>query len=66
MRNLNVFVWILALTIIIYSFIKNPTSETILGFEVNIWIYRLFWGVVAALSILEQFRMIRTNRSKSK
>lgn len=66
MRNLNVFVWILALTIIIYSFIKNPTTESILGFEVNIWIYRLIWSIIAALSILEQYRMIRTNRSKSK
>lgn len=66
MRNLNVFVWIFALTIIIYSFIQNPTTESILGFEVNIWIYRLVWGIIAALSILEQYKMIRTNRSKSK
>jgi len=66
MRNLNVFVLIFAFTIIIYSFIKNPISERIFGFEVNIWIYRLIWGIILALSILEQFKIIRTNRSKSK
>ena len=61
----NVFVWILALTLIIYSFIKNPTSESVLGIEVNIWIYRLFWGIIAAFSIFEQIKIIRMNRSKS-
>ena len=64
-KIIYVFVWILALTLFIYSIIKNPTSESIFGIEVNIWAYRLFWGLIAAFSFYELFKIIRTNRSKS-
>lgn len=60
----NVFAWILSLTLIIYSFIKNPTSESIFGFEVNIWIYRLFWGIIGAYSVFETFKIIKSKKSK--
>ena len=64
-KIVSVFAWVLALTLFTYSFIKNPTSESIFGFEVNIWIYRIFWGIIATFFIFENFKIIRTNRSKS-
>ena len=64
-KDFIVFVWILAITLFIYSFIKNPASESIFGFEINIWIYRLFWGIVAAVSLFDYYKIKRDNRSKS-
>ena len=63
-KNLNVFVWILALTLLIYSFIKNPTSGSLFGFEINIWIYRIFWGIVGVLSVIYHFKSLKTKKSK--
>ncbi len=55
-KNINVFVWVMALTLLIYSFIKNPSSESLFGFEINIWIYRLFWGIIAIFSIIYHYK----------
>ena len=54
-KNINVFVWIMALTLLIYSFIKNPSFGSLFGFEINIWIYRLFWGIIATFSIIYHY-----------
>jgi uncharacterized membrane protein len=63
-KNINVFVWIMALTLLIYSFIKNPSFESLFGFEINIWIYRLFWSIIAILSIIYHFKSSKTKSPK--
>ena len=47
-KYLTLAMAILGVITVIYSFFGNM-SETadILGFEVNIWVYRLFWSVLA-------------------
>jgi hypothetical protein len=55
-KNINVFVRMLALTLLIYSFIKNSPSESLFGFEINIWFYRLFWGIIAIFSIIYHYK----------
>ncbi len=55
-KNINVLVWIMALTLLIYSFIKNPSFESLFGFEINIWFYRLFWGIIAIFSIIYHYK----------
>ncbi len=46
---MNLIVGILAMATVIYSFFGNmETTASILMFDVNIWIYRLFWAVLAA------------------
>jgi hypothetical protein len=54
-KKLNVFVWMLALTLLIYSFIKNSPSESLFVFEINIWLYRLFWAIIAIFSIIYHY-----------
>jgi hypothetical protein len=63
-KNINVFVWIMALTLLIYSFIKNPSFESLFGFEINTWIYRLFWSSIAILSIIYHFKSSKTKSLK--
>ena len=46
--SFNLIVGILALITVIYSFFGTDSEASILMFDVNIWIYRLFWVVIAA------------------
>ncbi len=46
--SFNLIVGILALISVIYSFFGNSSEASILMFDVNIWVYRLFWTVITA------------------
>ncbi len=54
MRNKKwdlVFV-IIGILNIAFSFAGNNTIEVIFGFEINIWTYRIIWGVISVGSFL--------------
>ena len=38
---------IIALGNVIYSFWKYSDSTEFFGFEINVWIYRVFWSLIA-------------------
>ena len=40
---------------IIYFLIHQPSSETILGFEINGWFYLIIWILVVAISLYQFF-----------
>lgn len=44
-------VGILALLSVIYSFFVTDSEASILMFNVDIWLYRLFWAIIAAICI---------------
>jgi hypothetical protein len=44
--SFNLIVGILSLITVIYSFFGKVSEANILMFEVNIWVYRLFWTVL--------------------
>ncbi|MBD0777983.1 hypothetical protein HPE56_09270 [Maribacter sp. ANRC-HE7] len=46
-KYLSLIMGILALGAVIYSFIGNAPTSKIIGMEVNIWVYRLFWCILA-------------------
>ncbi|GGG58002.1 hypothetical protein GCM10010976_31050 [Bizionia arctica] len=52
-KTVNLIIGILALGIVFYSFLGNSEYTSIFGFELNIWIYRLIWSVVAILIFYE-------------
>lgn len=47
---------IVAIANVIYSFFGNQESISVFGFEINLWIYRLFWGVIAVLLLYDYFK----------
>jgi len=46
-KTITLIVGILAVANVIYSFFGNSESDQIFGFEMNIWIYRLIWSLLA-------------------
>lgn len=52
------------LTNIIDSFIGKVESETIIGIEVNIWIYRIFWALISILIYYYVFQNIKSKKIK--
>jgi len=38
---------IIALGNVIYSFWKYSDTTEFFGFEINVWIYRIFWSLIA-------------------
>jgi len=54
--SMNLIVGILALVTVIYSFFGTSSTASILMFDVNIWVYRLFWTILAAGCFYDHFR----------
>mgnify|MGYP007105800272 CR=1 FL=1 len=46
-KIVNVIIVIIAVANVVYSFWKYSDSISFFGFEVNIWVYRLFWSLIA-------------------
>ena len=57
-KKLALIIGILAFANVIYSFYgyADTDSAQILGFEMNIWVYRLIWSVFALGTFAEYFR----------
>jgi len=58
----SILVGLLAISNIIYSFWKNPESEHLFFFEMNTWIYRLFWILLTVVIIYNLFNKKTTNK----
>ena len=56
MKTFYLIVGIIAVAQVLYSFWGNPDTGEIFGFEVNIWIYRLFWSVIAIPLLYGHFK----------
>ena len=52
---------LLAVLTVIYSFWENAATDYIFGFEVNIWIYRLFWSLLAIGILSGYFKRKKSN-----
>ena len=46
-KTVTLIVGLIAVAYVIYSFFGNSESQQIFGFEMNIWIYRLIWSLLA-------------------
>ena len=53
----NLAIGIIAIINIGYTFIKPTATERFFGIEVDIWIYRLIWLVVAFFSINQYLKL---------
>ena len=61
---LCLIIGILAIVLLMYNFIKNPINSHIIGFEVNVWIYRLFWGLIGYASIHDFIKNKKSNKDE--
>ena len=43
----SILIGIIAIANVIYSFFENSNLGSFFGFEINIWVYRLFWSFIA-------------------
>jgi len=46
---------IIAVGNVIYSFWKYSDSTEFFGLEVNVWIYRIFWSLIAIYMFYDKF-----------
>ncbi len=46
-KLVSILVVLLAFSNVVYSFWTNPDTEHFFGFEINTWVYRLFWTLLA-------------------
>ena len=46
---------IIAVGNVIYSFWKYSGSTEFFGLEVNVWIYRIFWSLIAIYMFYDKF-----------
>ncbi|TDS20538.1 hypothetical protein DFQ03_0184 [Maribacter caenipelagi] len=58
---MNLIVGIIALINVIYTFFGTNSTASILMFDVNIWVYRLFWTLLAAGCFYAHFK--KTNKA---
>ena len=54
-KLISILVVLLAISNIIYSFWKNPPYERFFGFEINTWVYRLFWILLTIIIFYNLF-----------
>ena len=51
----SILIGIIAIGNVIYSFWKYSDSTDFFGFEVNVWIYRIFWSLIAIGMFYDKF-----------
>ena len=57
----SILIGIIAIGNVIYSFWKYSDSTEFLGFEVNVWIYRIFWSLIAIYMFYDKFNKKKVN-----
>ena len=62
-KTVTLIIGILAVVNVIYSFFGNSDSEQIFGIEMNIWIYRLIWSVLAIGVFYDYNKKIKSEKS---
>ena len=55
----SIIIGIIAIGNVIYSFWKYSDSIEFFGFEINVWIYRIFWSLIAFGMLYDKFRKKR-------
>ena len=61
-KTLTLIIGILVVLNVLYSFWGSPNSEQIFGIEMNIWIYRSIWSLLAIGIFYDYFRKKRTSK----
>ena len=62
MKYLSLILGILAIANVMYTFLGNTAATPgIFGFEVPIWFYRLFWGILAIGCFYDYYRKSKKN-----
>lgn len=46
-RTILLLVGIIAVSNVVYSFFVNSLKASFFAFEINIWVYRLIWSLLA-------------------
>ena len=54
-RITSIIIGIIAIGNVIYSFWKYSDSTEFFGFEINVWIYRILWSLIAFGMLYEKF-----------
>jgi hypothetical protein len=54
-KTISLIIGMMAVATVVYSFFGNSLSGQIFGIEMNIWVYRLIWSVLAVLTISDYF-----------
>lgn len=52
----SILIILIAAGNVVYSFFSGMTSASILTIEMNIWVYRLIWAVLAVFLVLNHFK----------
>ena len=47
---------------VIESFFGNLESERMFGFEINIWVYRLIWSLIAFIIFYDHFKKVKSEK----
>ncbi|MEX0273711.1 MAG: hypothetical protein AB3N16_04970 [Flavobacteriaceae bacterium] len=47
---------ILAVGIIVYGFVQGHKTASVLGFEINIWLYRAVWALIGISSFRDFYQ----------
>jgi len=62
-KTLNLIVGIIAVANVIYSFWGSGENASILGFSMNIWLYRAIWTLIAVSSLYHYFKARKINNN---
>ncbi len=60
-KIISLIIGIMAIAMVVYSFWNNSTTESIFGIETNIWIYRLFWSIIAIILLYDYYKKRNCN-----
>ena len=52
----SLIIGVIAIMNVVYSFWKVSSSQSILGIEMNSWIYRLIWSALAVLFLYDYYK----------
>ena len=55
-KIISLIIGIMAILNIIDSFWSNPSTETMFSIEMNIWIYRLIWSIIAIILLYDYYK----------
>ena len=65
-KNFYLIVGLIGMAYVINSFFTDKTTDEILFIELNIWFYRLIWGVMSVLLLANYYALRKADKKADK
>ncbi|WP_435133186.1 hypothetical protein [Formosa sp. A9] len=63
-KNISILMGLLAVFSVVFSFFGDLTSANLLGYDINIWTYRIIWSLLALFVLYPHYKRWKATKQE--